>query len=74
MPDDNQPCRFVARCPMFPLFSSKETLRIFQIHYCHSANHSECERFKKASRGVMPDPTLLPDGSHLPNRPPPRGA
>lgn len=54
---------------MFPLFASRETLRIFQIHYCHSPGHRECERFKKASRGTMPEPTLLPDGTHLPNRP-----
>lgn len=69
MSDDEQRCRFATKCPMFPLFSSQLTLRIFQIHYCQSQNHSECERYKRAVRGEMPPPTLLPDGTHLANRP-----
>jgi hypothetical protein len=69
MADNDAKCRFAVRCPMFPVFASKDTLRIFQLHYCNSEGHTQCERFKKTSQGVMPEPTLLPDGSHLANRP-----
>ena len=56
---------------MFGEFASRSTLRIFQIHYCHG-DHGKCERFRKASQGVMPPPNLLPDGSELRPRPPGR--
>lgn len=50
---------------MFPLFASKQILRIYQINYCDS-RYEGCERFKLASAGVTPDPRLLPDGESLP--------
>lgn len=64
--DDNQ-CRFVSRCPMFPRFKSTQGLEIFQTTYCHSANHTRCRRYELASEGEMPDPDLLPNGRRLAN-------
>ncbi|HEB91334.1 MAG TPA: hypothetical protein ENI85_17290 [Deltaproteobacteria bacterium] len=57
-------CRFAERCPMYPIFESRHILRIYQIQYCES-RFENCERFKLASRGEMPDPQLLPDGDRL---------
>ncbi len=67
--EDSDQCRFVKRCPMFSQFASQATLRIFQIHYCQG-EFSQCERYKRASAGVMPPADLLPDGSLLRNRTP----
>ena len=52
---------------MFPIFSSRHILRIYQIQYCES-RFENCERFKLASCGEMPDANLLPDGDRLPSR------
>ena len=49
---------------MYPIFESRHILRIYQIQYCES-RFENCERFKLASRGEMPDPQLLPDGDRL---------
>jgi len=50
---------------MFPRFQSKKILRIYQIHYCES-EFDTCKRYQLAIAGTMPAPTLLPDGSSLP--------
>ena len=52
---------------MFPEFGSQATLRIFQIHFCHG-EYSQCERYKRASVGIMPPTDLLPDGTLLRRR------
>ena len=49
---------------MFGRFSSASTLGVFQIHYCNGA-YGNCERYKRASKGVMPSSSLLPDGTYL---------
>lgn len=49
---------------MFPVFTSSAVLRIYQIRYCEG-RFNECKRFESASQGVMPPPTLLPDGDLL---------
>lgn len=61
---DSKHCRFIDRCPMFPQFRLKSVLAIYQRRYCQG-RHEECERYKRASRGTMPDPDLLPDGDRL---------
>ena len=58
------PCPFVERCPMFPLFENEPIRRVYKKAYCHADFHS-CRRYMSASRGTMPDPRLLPDGSML---------
>jgi len=52
---------------MYPLFTSRHVLRIYQIQYCES-RFERCERYKLASSGEMPDPELLPDGERLRDR------
>lgn len=64
MADDEHHCKFVRKCPMFGEFSSRATLRIFQIHYCYG-DYGRCERYKRATRGFMPPADLLPDGTLL---------
>lgn len=66
MASDKPRCRFIEHCPMFPLFTSRHVLRIYQIQYCE-AKFETCERFKLASAGTMPAPELLPDGDRLPS-------
>ena len=50
---------------MFPRFQSQSILRIYQIRYCEG-RFDTCKRYESASKGVMPDPDLLPDGERLP--------
>ena len=57
-------CRFITRCPMFPVFRSRSVLRVYQLIYCYR-KYETCSRYKLASCGTMPEPTLLPDGSTL---------
>ena len=52
---------------MFPIFQNKHVLRIYQIQYCES-QFENCERYKQASKGTMPEPELLPDGKVLSER------
>lgn len=52
---------------MFEQFSSQATLQIFKIHYCRG-DFGTCERYKSASKGTMPQPDLLPDGTLLKKR------
>lgn len=49
---------------MFPRFQSEAILRIYQIRYCEG-DFGRCERYKRASDGVMPPASLLPDGEHI---------
>ena len=65
--DRVESCRFVTRCPMFPMFRSRAVLRVYQVMYCHRS-FERCARYKLASRGTMPEPTLLPDGATLTTR------
>lgn len=57
-------CPKITMCPMFPLFRSRQVLRVFQIRYCES-NFTECQRYQLATSGTMPDRRLLPDGGWL---------
>ena len=67
MDANSEHCPFIKRCPMFPEFQSKSVLRVFQIFYCEG-DFNGCARYKSASQGVMPPPTLLPDGTTLQDR------
>lgn len=64
-PPEGEPCQFVERCPMYPVFRSTAALKIYQTVYCYGA-FTTCERFKLASTGTMPSPALLPDGKSMP--------
>ncbi len=50
---------------MFPIFKSKAALKTYQTVYCRG-RYPTCERYKLASSGTMPAPTLLPDGTSMP--------
>ena len=67
--DRRQECPKMARCPLFPEFTQKSVLRVFQTHFCRGAYES-CARYKLAMSGRMPPPRLLPDGDMLPEREP----
>jgi hypothetical protein len=62
---ESAPCRFIERCPMFPLFQSRSALRVYQEVYCRG-RFETCERYQLASKGEMPAPSLLPDGGRAP--------
>ena len=49
---------------MYPVFSSKSVLAIYQALYCNG-RYERCQRYTLASEGTMPAPDLLPDGDRL---------
>lgn len=57
-------------CPLYPQFTSRFILRIFQTSYCETERAWErCARHLSASKGVVPSPRLLPNGESLPDPP-----
>ncbi len=59
-------CPRMNGCPLFPLFSSREFLKTWQINYCETDDFGRCARYQGAMRGDKVPPTLLPNGRHLP--------
>jgi len=57
-------CERVSGCPMFPLFSTKATLRVWKTLYCE-ANDRKCERLKLLHARQPVPPNLLPNGRAL---------
>ena len=55
-------CPRLARCPMFPKFSLKETLGVWKAIYCEG-KYSACRRFQLFQAGLPVKEGLLPDGS-----------
>lgn len=49
---------------MYPVFSSKSVLAVYQTLYC-TGRYQRCARYESASQGTMPEPNLLPDGDRL---------
>ena len=58
------PCPHVNSCPMFALFTVKDSLRVWQIHYCNG-RYEECARLKLARAGENVPRDLLPNGKRL---------
>ncbi len=58
------PCDHVTTCPMYALFSVKESLRVWQIHYCNG-RFENCERLRRARAGEGVPRDLLPNGKRL---------
>lgn len=58
------PCPHLASCPMFALFTVKESLRVWQIHYC-DGRYDTCARLKLARAGQPVPRALLPNGKTL---------
>ena len=53
------------RCPLFPLFTLKASLRTWQLSYCE-ADYTRCARFELVSAGKSVPANLLPSGKMLP--------
>lgn len=49
---------------MYPLFSSKAVLAVYQTLYCNG-RCERCARYVSANQGTMPEADLLPDGDRL---------
>lgn len=60
-------CPKMSGCPVFPEFRNQSALKTMQALYCEG-DFSRCERYKSASKGIMPPKDLLPDGSRLPKK------
>jgi hypothetical protein len=58
------PCAHVTTCPMYALFTVKESLRVWQIHYCNG-RFEGCARLKLARAGEGVPQNLLPNGTTL---------
>lgn len=52
-------------CALFPLFSKKAFLRVWQINYCEG-EFTRCVRYQHSQEGVSVPSSLLPNGKHLP--------
>lgn len=57
-------CSNAAGCPLFPLFTLKASLAVWQVHYC-DGQFENCERLKLAKAGQRVPPNLLPNGKSL---------
>jgi hypothetical protein len=58
-------CPHAANCPLFPLFSMQQALKVWQLKYCDTQRHLECERYQRAKKGEAIPTTLLPNGKSL---------
>ena len=51
-------------CPLFPLFASEASLKLWKTMYCE-ASFGNCQRFRLKVKGLKPPEDLLPNGSRL---------
>lgn len=59
-------CAHAHSCELYPRFSLKGALRIWQKRYCgHATAFKKCERYLLASQGESVPATLLPNGQHI---------
>ncbi len=58
------PCARIPACPLFPHFSMKSSLRVWQSFYCEG-DFTKCERFKASCAGANVPVNLLPNGKLL---------
>jgi hypothetical protein len=57
-------CPHLSSCPLFPLFTMKASLSVWQVHYCKGQFES-CSRLKLSKAGQRVPPNLLPNGKTL---------
>jgi|GEM_PF-761792 len=69
-PAARRECPNAIKCPLFPVFSDRSMLKIYQIEYCES-RYAACARYRSMRQGTRPNQTLLPDGTHLTHLSPP---
>ena len=58
------PCPHVTSCPLYRLFTVRDSLRVWQIHYC-DGRFDQCERLRLARAGEGVPQNLLPNGKLL---------
>jgi hypothetical protein len=64
---DAAKCSHIPNCSLYPRFSLKGALKIWQERYCnHPTQHQRCVRFIRANAGEPVPPTLLPNGEEIP--------
>jgi hypothetical protein len=61
-PSDALNCPNTGRCPLFPRFLLKASLRLWKTFYCES-EYEGCARWRLSRQGLSVPPDLLPDGS-----------
>ncbi len=57
-------CPHASSCPLYPLFTLKGMLKVWQTNYCES-EYERCERFKRSTAGLSVPPNMLPNGRLL---------
>jgi len=60
----NRSCSHVSTCGLFPKFSLRASLRVWQTYYCESAFET-CARYLRSLEGRPVPPNLLPNGKEL---------
>lgn len=64
---DDARCSHISGCELYPRFSLKGALRIWQERYCnHPTQHRTCARFVLSQQGQPVPATLLPNGETIP--------
>ena len=60
-------CPYTSSCELYPRFSLKGVLKIWQQRYCaHETQHLRCARYQLATNNEPVPATLLPNGDHIP--------
>jgi hypothetical protein len=57
-------CTHITSCPLFPQFTLKASLNVWQVHYCNG-DFEKCARLKLSKAGQRVPPNLLPNGKSL---------
>ncbi len=57
-------CPHIPGCPLFPLFSMKSSLSVWQTHFCQG-QFETCERYRLGRAGTRVPPNMLPNGKSL---------
>ena len=57
-------CPHTIGCALYPLFSLKAVLKVWQTNYCE-ADFTTCERYQKSCEGGKVPDNLLPNGKLL---------
>ena len=57
-------CPNMKGCAMYPLFKLAHVLKTWQLRYC-TGEYANCERYKRALRGLPVPQELMPNGAIL---------
>lgn len=65
MAEEQAPCEYLEKCPIFKKFRSEGLANIWISTYCRGEKMDVCERRVLTKKGVPHPVTLLPNGKHL---------